>query len=100
RVPGASALALPDALPICGGLDRLQVLHERALLGIGQICAVDVAAVAVASLRRVVQPAAVFRHAPPLEVDRARNLDAVRFVRRAADRKSTRLNSSHVKISY
>src|SRR5690606_42021402 len=87
--PWSSPLSLPDALPISVGLAETgeqHLLHAGGLLHPAEIGAAG-GAPACEVLGGVTEPG------------RKRPLPA-RPVGTAGDRKSTRLNSSHVKISY
>src|SRR5690606_40025944 len=83
--PASSPLSLPDALPIARALDDLAEPATR-------LRRVDAVGIRRRSLHVVHLPAREVRpgHGPLLAL----------AVRREEDRKSTRLNSSHVKISY
>src|SRR5690606_41348310 len=87
--PELATLSLHDALPIFRGGDHLQRVQHR---GFGGVQALD----------QVVGPVLVHQEADRTQlhaVDRpAEGAVAMQGVQQ--DRKSTRLNSSHVKISY
>src|SRR5207302_10280471 len=83
--------SLHDALPIC---QRFAVDVEADTRAVGDVSERAIAPVAVEEVAH-----AVIRHedvGPPIAIDIAHG-DSQAFAR---DRKSTRLNSSHVKISY
>src|SRR5690606_42099045 len=97
--PHAHTLSLHDALPICRALDAAKGVARRLarpFISVPTIASTD----APASRGLVVYDDA---HRPAVVEQLARNPEVVivdTAVIAAADRKSTRLNSSHVKISY
>src|SRR5690606_41947899 len=85
-------LSLHDALPILRGVGDKLAAHLLQPMEAGDVAGEQQAfAVAVGH-----HPQA---HAP-VRVRRRRNLDRIAEIAAGKDRKSTRLNSSHVKISY
>src|SRR5690606_39592485 len=94
RAAVRSSLPLPDALPICSQPDS----HEPSL-GPGSLLLGEEALV-VGYLEELVQRLLVFARVVDVAVSGLPTRRAIRELVGLEDRKSTRLNSSHVKTSY
>src|SRR5690606_41957961 len=96
--PGIVLLPLPDALPICNGVESVVVVEATSRVrGDGAVRAAidDAEGVVPHDVPGESDAAAAENAALVIEDDARPEIDGL-----GLDRKSTRLNSSHVKISY